>query len=446
MLTTACTDTSNDTPEHIGTVPSSTTIRAVHAPQTRTGFDGTATTWIEGDAMSVIIVDETGKEQAYKFSVTDPANGIFKCDGLELAPSATYDFHAVYPYSADKITNGETDNALFDIGSATQTQEGRSAAHIASLDPLTGSIEAVTPDKASLTMQHTATVLQLNLYNDTANTIAGIESVKITAPDGTILAALHTIDLIEGTTTPDIATASNTIELTVAGSGEIPADEQFTCWVAATPFTMNAGTALNIEVTAADGKTYSIDKTFNADRTFPAATIMTTDIVLAPQEITLDIDFTLASSYPEGFPTYDYPNITTNEYTFAGYTFIFEHTGRYYFLEGSKPEYCYFAIENIMSNKSADIILPQIEGYTPIRAEISVHSSCKNRIFQISVTGEDGKAAHDEPPMQTGSIFLIGYDLHMTEDHSAHRIHAISNNPTATTLPLTGLSVTYSRI
>lgn len=54
VLAAACTDNANDIPAPASS-DGSTTIRAIHATTTRTDFDGTASSWTEGDAMSVII-------------------------------------------------------------------------------------------------------------------------------------------------------------------------------------------------------------------------------------------------------------------------------------------------------------------------------------------------------------------------------------------------------
>ena len=215
------------------------TLRAIHDTGTRTDFDGKASAWTDGDALSVICTGSGMEAQVYKFTVTDPANGIFKNNGAVLDPDTEYDVYAVYPYNADKVAIGAgSDDARFGIGAAEQTQHGSSASHIAALDPLTGCVKAVTPDNISLVMHHTATAISIRLANGTGESISGISSLMITAPEGIILAASHSIDLADGTVVADEATISNSVEIAVESSGEIPAGGEFTVWAAAAPFSI----------------------------------------------------------------------------------------------------------------------------------------------------------------------------------------------------------------
>ena len=79
ILATACSDPVNDIPSdnpQSGTDIHTVTLRATHDTPTRTDFDGTSTSWVDGDAMSVIL-DRNGEQQAVKFTLTDAADGAF---------------------------------------------------------------------------------------------------------------------------------------------------------------------------------------------------------------------------------------------------------------------------------------------------------------------------------------------------------------------------------
>ena len=218
ILATACSDPVNDIPSdnpQSGTDIHTVTLRAMHDTPTRTDFDGTSTSWVDGDAMSVIL-DRNGEQQAVRFTLTDAAEGAFEGSIKTVDLDAEYDIYAVYPYNEQKTTaDNKNDKALFDIGSARQTQQGASASHVAAYDPLTGSVKAVSLDNISLRMHHTATLIRLDLHNATGSTISGITSATITAPTTTALAASHTIDLTDGSVEVAGEQMSNTIELTV---------------------------------------------------------------------------------------------------------------------------------------------------------------------------------------------------------------------------------------
>lgn len=444
ILAAACTDNANDIPSP-ASPDGSTTIRAIHATTTRTDFDGTVSSWTKGDAMSVIIAGGDIATQACRFTVVDPTKGTFTNENISLDPAATYDFYAVYPYNADK-TGIAPDNARFDIGSATQTQQGSSASHVAPLDPLTGCAKNVTADAASLLMHHTATVIQLRLHNATGAPISGIETVTVTAPEGTILAAPHAIDLADGSVTPDTDKASNAITLTVQSSGQIPADGEFSCWMAATPFTIYGGSNLDIEVTTTDGTVYHIVKPFDTDRNFPAGTVMASQIELSAataKEISLDIDFTVAATYPDGFPTAQNPSSDETMYTFAGHTFRILSSGQYYFYTRNGSGY--LAMEGITKNEPADIVLPVIKGYTPTQVDVTVDDSCLTREYSISITNSIGKCLAG--PRHTYSTTEHSFSLTTTNTPSEYRIHIYHKSiKNSTKFPLTAISVTYTRL
>lgn len=448
VLAAACTDNANDMPSP-DSPDGSTTIHAIHATTTRTDFDGTASSWTEGDAMSVIIAGGDLATQACRFTVVDPTKGTFTNENISLDPAATYDFYAVYPYNADK-TGIAPDNARFDIGSATQTQQGSSASHVAPLDPLTGCAKNVTADAASLLMHHTATVIQLRLHNATGAPISGIETVTVTAPEGTILAAPHAIDPADGSVTPDTDKASNAITLTVQSSGQIPADGEFSCWMAATPFTIYGGSNLDIEVTTTDGTVYHIVKPFNTDRNFPAGTVMASQIELSAatedaKEISLDIDFTVAATYPDGFPTAQNPSSDETRYTFAGHTFRILSPGQYYFYQRNGSGY--LAMEGITKNEPADIVLPAIKGYAPTQIHVTTGESSKQKYYYISVTDIDGSRLEGTKEKNTYFITDHFFNPKNTDDHSEYRIHiSYTATSNSTKFPLTAISVTYTRL
>ena len=429
------------------------TLRAVHDTGTRTDFDGKASAWTDGDAMSVICTSPEKEAQVIKFTVTDPAKGIFESDGAALDPDTKYDVYAVYPYNADKVDIGAgSDKARFGIGAAEQTQHGSSASHIAALDPLTGCVKAVTPDNISLLMRHTATVISTRLANGTGTSLSGISSLTITAPDGIILAASHSIDLADGTVVADEATISNSVEIAVESSGEIPAGGEFTVWAAAAPFSMWSGEALRFEITAADGTMYTAVKTFGSERRFDAGTVMSTTVELSAatevaETITVSVNLTDAASYPDNFPKAEYyeDNATPvdNVYMFGGYPFRFYCTTPYYHHE-SGGKTLYLNITDISKSTSADIALPIIEGYAPTRIAVSTHESCQNRNLYISTVDHAGNILQDTDRKTTFNRINI-YEPVGTDDKTEYRIR-ITGSATSNPCPVTAMEITYKHL
>lgn len=338
ILATACSDPVNDIPDgntQSGTNLHTVTLRAMHDTPTRTDFDGTSTSWVDGDAMSVIL-DRNGEQQAVRFTLTDAAEGAFEGSIETVDLDAEYDIYAVYPYNEQKTTaDNKNDKALFDIGSARQTQQRASASHVAAYDPLTGSVKAVSLDNISLRMHHTATLIRLDLHNATGRTISGITSATITAPTTTALAASHTIDLTNGSVEVAGEQMSNTIELTVEESGEIAPDATFTLWAAAAPFEIAEiadGQTLNIDITTADGRHFGAVKAFGKGKRFAAGTIMSTTVNLGTQSQTrtVSVDFTSTETYPDTFPmSYD-AKPSPDTHIFDGLEFTFDCPGSYY--------------------------------------------------------------------------------------------------------------------
>lgn len=444
ILATACSDLVNDIPDgntQSGTNLHTVTLRAMHDTSTRTDFDGTSTSWVDGDAMSVIL-DRNGEQQAVKFTLTDAAEGAFEGSIKTVDLDAEYDIYAVYPYNEQKTTaDNKNDKALFDIGSARQTQQGSSASHVAAYDPLTGrSVRAVSLDNISLRMHHTATLIRLDLHNATGRTISGITSATITAPTTTALAASHTIDLTDGSVEVAGEQMSNTIELTVEKSGEIAAGATFTLWAAAAPFESKT---LNIDITTADGRHFGAVKAFGKAKCFAAGTIMSTTVNLGTQSQTrtVSVDFTSTETYPDTFPmSYD-AEPSTHTHVFDGMEFTFDCPDTYYYggTTGNKR----LIINSITQNDAARITLPVIKGYAPTK--IIVHNAePQSQDILISVTDMDGNMLDNTKDMTAYKQQNI-YEPTGTKDTNTYCVYITCRQTnTGKTYRLQSLDITYT--
>ena len=443
-LATACSDPVNDIPDgntQSGTNLHTVTLRAMHDTPTRTDFDGTSTSWVDGDAMSVIL-DRNGEQQAVKFTLTDAAEGAFEGSIETVDLDAEYDIYAVYPYNEQKTTaDNKNDKALFDIGSARQTQQRASASHVAAYDPLTGrSVRAVSLDNISLRMHHTATLIRLDLHNATGSTISGITSATITAPTTTALAASHTIDLTDGSVEVAGEQMSNTIELTVEESGEIAPDATFTLWAAAAPFESQT---LNIDITTADGRHFGAVKAFDKAKRFAAGTIMSTTVNLGTQSQTwtVSVDFTSTETYPDTFPmSYD-AKPSTHTHVFDGLEFKFGCPGSYY--QGGTSGNKRLIINDISQKAPARIYLPAIKGYAPTK--IIVHNAePQSQDILISVTDMDGNMLDNTKDMTAYKQQNI-YEPTGTNDTDTYCVYITCRQTnTGKTYRLQSLDITYT--
>lgn len=443
ILATACSDPVNDIPDgntQSGTNLHTVTLRAMHDTPTRTDFDGKSTSWVDGDAMSVIL-DRNGEQQAVKFTLTDAAEGAFEGSIKTVDLDAEYDIYAVYPYNEQKTTaDNKNDKALFDIGSARQTQQGASASHVAAYDPLTGSVKAVSLDNISLRMHHTATLIRLGLHNATGRTISGITSATITAPTTTALAASHTIDLTDGSVEVAGEQMSNTIELTVKESGEIAPDATFTLWAAAAPFESKT---LNIDITTADGRHFGAVKAFDKAKHFAAGTIMSTTVNLGTQSQTrtVSVDFTSAEAYPDTFPVSYKEKPSTHTHIFDGMEFTFDCPDTYYYggTTGNKR----LIINSITQNDAARITLPVIKGYAPTK--IIVHNAeSPSQDILISVTDKNGNMLDNTKDMTAYKQQNI-YEPTGTNDTNTYCVYITCRQTnTGKTYRLQSLDITYT--
>lgn len=446
ILATACSDPANDIPDgntQSGTNLHTVTLRATHDTPTRTDFDGTSTSWVDGDAMSVIL-DREGEQQAIKFTLTDATEGLFEGSIETVNLNAEYDIYAVYPYNEQKTTaDNKNDKALFDIGSARQTQHGASASHVAAYDPLTGSVQDASLDNISLRMHHTATLIRLDLHNATGSAISGITSATITAPTAAVLAASHTIDLTDGSVEVAGEQMSNTIELTVEESGEIAAGATFTLWAAAAPFEIAGGQTLNIEITAADGRHFGAVKAFEKAKRFAAGTIMSTTINLATesQTRTVSVDFTSAEAYPDTFPVSYKEKPSTHTHIFDGMEFTFDCPDTYYYggTTGNKR----LIINSITQNDAARITLPVIKGYAPTK--IIVHNAeSQSQDILISVTDKNGNMLDNTKDMTAYKQQNI-YEPTGTNDTDTYCVYITCRQTnTGKTYRLQSLDITYT--
>lgn len=393
----------------------SLTIYASQHSDSRTSFDGAASTWSEGDQLMTIVNDEP-----QMFQMSDPASGRFICSG-EVASASTYDVYALYAASdANAAIDPNTKSATVNIGAVAQTQSGNSPAHIASFDPLYGKAEGAAADNIRLTMYHTAAAFAIEVKNSTDAAIAGIESVEIKVSDDKVIYGSHRIDLKKDAANNPISAASggsNSIMVTVENSGEVADSGSFTVWAATAPFALASGEMMNIKVTTTGGKEYEFEKVIGPSGvSFVAGGIVRSKVELPtqqqepedkPEEIIIEFGDVDGGFVPEGLPK-EGESIQTNTYSIGGDMSITIDTNlKYYYREGndnSTPSnFCRYIrfkdITNYSDNKNNDITIklpkPNIEGYR--LANVKIYSVFyANRGFRVGVIDSDGAIIGDD--------------------------------------------------
>ena len=286
------------------------------AGATRTAFEYDAesgkyaTSWSEGDRMSVLIGTD-----AYLFDLADAESGEFVCNEVADVASAV-DVYGVYP--ATDYLSVEDCTATIEIGAEEQTQQGEQPAHIAALDPLYGGQEDAMVDAIRLQMHHTAAVMQFAVKNSSGADVV-VESVKVYAPK--TIAGKHRIDLKTGETTA-LGDVSDCVELLVE-DGEVADGAQLKAWVAMSPFEIAEGEKLVFIVTTAAGAKYKYVKEFGSEVEFPAGKVMkmTAPIELKPEALNFKVDLTKKANYPSDFPKTKTTYTDVVEWLLGGYEF-----------------------------------------------------------------------------------------------------------------------------
>ncbi len=347
----------------------------------RATFNGEATTWEDGDELNVEFIDETSSQHLI-FTTSDYSQGIFTSTSSAELLQHNYYVIATYSSSSTNLHPAER-SAMVTVGDATQTQsDNNDSSHIAELDAMYGSTTAM-PDDIHLTMNHTASVLKLNITNATQTDIAAIQSVKITAPHGVSLSGNRTVDFLTGNISG--SDGSNTIELTIDSEATYSSTEPFIAWVAAAPFSIAAGEVLKF-VVKADGKSYEIIKDFNGAKCdFEAGVIMETTLELSAttlmaNEKSVTATFSDENGYPDGFPNQNATSAINGTYKFGDYNYTFAGIVNMYYSNGG------LKINLQKSNDYGTIALPVIDGYALTKVIVKLRDTYSGRQYKIAIT------------------------------------------------------------
>ncbi len=221
------------------------------APSTRTANDGLSTKWVAEDAINIFhaAAETADYKKDGKFTVSDVESGKFSGSLSETLSGASYDWYALYPYSASVASPASKDGYIT-VAAASQSQSGNgSKAHLAGENfPLWGKTASVDVAKApTFKMSQLASVAMVRVSNNSSAPLT-VSSVKLTATEA--IAGEFAIDFTGDAPayTPKASAVSSEVTLSVSGGTAIAVGESADFFIALKPFTAKSGTVLKLAV------------------------------------------------------------------------------------------------------------------------------------------------------------------------------------------------------
>jgi len=283
--------------------------------QTRTVNNGLSTKWEAEDALNVFVAPagtDTYSSNA-QFVVDNPETN--NATGtVDLSAATAYDWFVSYPYDKHITTPASTETGYMTIGSTStgvQTQAGLdSKAHLAGTTlPVYGVAKNVvvtaTPE---VSMKHMASVIAVNLTNDTDKPLA-VSTVSFTAPEDIV--GTYYVDFT-GDELALVGSGANyvskTATLSVTGDETIAAGASAKFYIAIKPFAAKVNDELTLSVIADQGEVEKTVKLTQAS-TFASGSIKTLNLsyqapVVVPTITVADIKEAITSttkSNPDSF-------------------------------------------------------------------------------------------------------------------------------------------------
>ena len=261
---------------------------------TRTSYDGTSTTWSDGDAISVFLCEHGTAETAtwtnYKFTCEDAAAGTFSAEIDGLSSTASYDMYAFYPYYSGW---SKPDSTSFNIA-YNQKLSGIDGTTGGSAQPLWGAqTSGQKISSLSMSMHQIATYFKFAI---TATDDITISSITMTAPSGTYLGTSIVLDALDGGAVTDGKYKQNSITTTI-NNGTIASGKTGIFTVLTRPFALTSGQELECEIATSDGKKMTFTVTAPASGyDFTAGKVNT-----VARTFTVDAAVTKTLPYSESF-------------------------------------------------------------------------------------------------------------------------------------------------
>ena len=217
---------------------------------TKTVNDGMHTNWAEGDKINLFhaVCDGADYKNNGAFTVSDIEGGNFTgnvCEALDVEEE--YDWYAVYPYNAD-LTSPKNTTAAFTIATGLVQDGYGDMKHLAGdVLPLYGKAAAVPgADMPSIAMSHIASVIAVNVTNNTSDAIE-VNEVSFVA-DGNYLAGSYYFDFSGDKLTFKPAKPEYTATVSVNNATSLAAGASATVYLAIMPFEAYEGDCLTLTI------------------------------------------------------------------------------------------------------------------------------------------------------------------------------------------------------
>ena len=245
----------------------------VSALITKTANNDLHTKWAADDAISLYhaVSGTAGYKSDGEFKVDAALTGKFSgtlCESLD--KSKSYDWYALYPYTAAALTPASTSGSIT-VGGLTQVQTGNnSKAHLSGTAcPLYGVAAGVSSDATpSFTMKNLASVLRVTVTN-TGDSPLTVRSISFTSSEDIV--GTYYVDYTGEnpiyTKTGD-SEVSSTASLIVKNGEAIAKGSSAEFYIAIKPHVAPAGTTLKLSVNGTENS-YNLTST----RTFAAGKI-----------------------------------------------------------------------------------------------------------------------------------------------------------------------------
>lgn len=156
------------------------------------------------------------------------------------------------------------------------------------------------------------------------------------------------------------------------------------------------------------------------------------------EDIVINLDFSLADTYPEGFPTSS--GTATGSYAFDGYTFGFKANTAFYFSENTNGNYLLIGKSGKTENTTSYIELPAPEGYKLTEISISASSGTSTNIKAYVGSAYSTKVTGDWQFVQNGTS---NWTLSSVNAGTTYRIYLVGTGNNTYNGQITALHAKY---
>lgn len=222
---------------------------------TRTVADGYATSWADGDNLNIFHAVAGEETATYvsdgEFKLTNVEAGTFEGTVTGVEEGVSYDWYAIYPYSAYNTTPAKA--GYMTIAALSQAQAGNDNTTHTSGAPLYGVVKGGSSSAPEFSMKHLSSMIKVNVTN-TLDEAISIKSILVETA-GTKISGTYYVDITGDApayaSSGDNYTYSN-VSLEVSGEEAINPETSAAFYLTVCPFEVEEGATETITVTVTD--------------------------------------------------------------------------------------------------------------------------------------------------------------------------------------------------